>query len=414
MKTVSDRQKFIWNMLGSLSNACSTVILTVCVNRILGGNSGGLFSFAYANAQLMLIIGLFEVRPYQSTDIEERYSFNAYFSHRIVTSLLMLLAAAGYVLINRFNYEKSAVVFLLAMFKAVEAFTDVYGARFQQKDRIDLSGKLFFVRVVVSACVFVLLIFFTKNLVTGSLGMFLTSFILFFVYDNHYTFEEDKRNLSVDFSVFFKITLEVLPAFVSSFILMYLSNAAKYAINDVYGDAVQNIYGIISMPMFVINLISMFIFNPLLIKMAYAWKEGKWKKMCQMIFFVYGVILTVTVFAAGAAALAGIPVLSLLYGVRLDAYHTELVLAMLVGSLSAFTTYLLKVIAVIRKQKYMMPVTVLAFFYAFFCSEWMVKGLGIKGAILSYGISQAIIVILLNVVVFGTMLHKRKEEKHGQ
>ena len=399
--------------MGSLSNACSTFILTICVNRILGGNSGGLFSFAYANAQLMLTIGLFEVRPYQSTDIDEHYSFNQYFSHRIITSILMILSAVVYALVSEFDFEKSAVVIFLVMFKTVEAFTDVYGARFQQKDRIDLSGKLFFVRVVISSLVFVILIFFTKDLIIGSLGMFVTSFGLFFIYDNRYTFETDKRNLSLDFSLFLKITMEVLPSFISSFILMYLSNASKYAINDVYNDAVQNVYGIISMPAFVINLISMFIFNPMLVRMAYLWRDGKLKKMCQMIFYVYGVILVVTVLAAGAASLAGIPILSFVYGIDLGAYHTELILAMLVGSLGAFTTYLSKIIAVMRKQKYMLVTIIFSFIYAFFCSKLMVRGLGIRGAILSYGISLVIIVVLLNIVVFGTMLRRRKELKHG-
>ena len=131
MKTVSDKEKFIWNMMGSLANALSTLVLTICVNRILGGASGGLFAFAYANAQLMLTIGLFEVRPYQSTDIDEKYSFNAYYTQRLITCIIMIAVAVIYAFASGFSAEKSAVVIFLVMFKSVEAFTDVYGARFQ-------------------------------------------------------------------------------------------------------------------------------------------------------------------------------------------------------------------------------------------------------------------------------------------
>ena len=73
VNTASNREKYIWNMLGSLSSAVSSFILSISVNRILGAEDGGFFAFAYANAQQMITIGQFEVRPYQATDINEKY-----------------------------------------------------------------------------------------------------------------------------------------------------------------------------------------------------------------------------------------------------------------------------------------------------------------------------------------------------
>ena len=410
MKTVSDKEKFIWNMLGSLANALSTLVLTICVNRILGGASGGLFAFAYANAQLMLTIGLFEVRPYQSTDIDEKYSFNAYFTMRIVTCCIMIASAVMYTFISGFSTEKGIIVILLVLFKSVEAFTDVFGGRFQQKDRIDLSGKLFFIRVVASTIVFIAVSYITGSLLAASLGMFLTSFILFFIYDNRYTFKEDKEHLAFEFRPILKITIDVLPLFIGSFILMYLGNAPKYAINNTLGDEMQNVYSILSMPAFVINLISMFIFNPMLVKMAYLWKDRVLGKLIKYIVSIYGIIVVLTILAVGAAGILGIPVLSFVYGVNLEDYTVDLLLVMFVGGLSAFMAYANKVIAVMRQQKFFLLSYGIAFAYALICSGWMVENFGIRGAIVGYGISVAVVVLVLNIVIVISML-KRKGDK---
>lgn len=410
MKTVSDKEKFIWNMMGSLANALSTLVLTICVNRILGGASGGLFAFAYANAQLMLTIGLFEVRPYQSTDIDEKYSFNAYFTMRIVTCCIMIASAVMYTFISGFSTEKGIIVILLVLFKSVEAFTDVFGGRFQQKDRIDLSGKLFFIRVVASTIVFIAVSYITGSLLAASLGMFLTSFILFFIYDNRYTFKEDKEHLAFEFRPILKITIEVLPLFIGSFILMYLGNAPKYAINNTLGDEMQNVYSILSMPAFVINLISMFIFNPMLVKMAYLWKDMVLGKLIKYIVSIYGIIVVLTILAVGTAWILGIPVLSFVYGVNLEDYTVDLLLVMFVGGLSAFMAYANKVIAVMRQQKFFLLSYGIAFAYALTCSGWMVENFGIRGAIVSYGISVAVVVLVLNIVIVISML-KRKGDK---
>ena len=407
MKTVSDKEKFIWNMMGSLANALSSIILSICVNRIMGGNSAGIFAFAFANAQLMMTIGLFEVRIYQASDIDEKYSFNDYFTLRLITCAIMIISSVFYVLINGFNPEKSAVIILLVLFKAVDCFTDVYGGRFQQKDRIDISGKLFFVRVVCSTLMFIAVLYFTGNLIVASFSMFLKSIMLFFVYDSRFIYKCDKENLALKFNRVFSIVKEVLPLFIGSFILMYLGNAPKYSIDAIHGDEIQNIYNIIFMPAAVINLLSIFIFNPLIVKMTSAWRNRDIKKLLRVIFIVYGILALATLLAIAAVWLMGIPILTLLYGVDLKSYRFELVCVMISGGLCACMTFASRIVTVIRQQKYLLACCSIGFVYAFLCSDAVVSEFGITGAVLSYGISVTIVAVLLNCVAFITILRKR-------
>lgn len=402
----SEREKFIWNTLGSLSNAFASLILTICVNRIMGADSGGIFALAYSNAQLMLTISAFEVRNYQATDITEKYTFSQYFTFRLLTCAVTIPVILIYILQNNFSLDEAVIVFSLGIFKIIEAFADVYGGRFQQKDRIDISGKLLFIRVVVSTVLFVLLLYFTKNLVIASIGMMLTSFALFFLYDYRFVFEID-RGFPISFESIQSILKETFPLFVGAFIMMYISNAPKYAINDSYTNTMQNVYNILFMPAFIINLFSSFVFRPLLTRMAIYWKENELKPLLKIIIMMYIGIIGFTFFVMIAAGFLGIPILSFLYATDLSAYRIHLIVVMFVGGVSALMSFSNNVLVVMRKQKVLIPISIIAFVFALVAVPQIVKLYAIAGAIVSYGISIGIIVILYNFMIIISFI-KRK------
>lgn len=404
----SNRKKFVWNLLGSLSNSLSSIILSVCVNRVLGGNYGGIFAFAYSNAQLMLTVGCFEVRPYQSTDVKEKYSFNVYFNLRVLTCMLMVVATSIYIIINDFTFEKNLVVFILMMFKMVEAFSDVYGGRFQQRDRLDLSGKIFFLRVTVSTLIFIVLILLSNNLIIASTGMFLSSFVLFWIYDIRFVFLEDKRPRRAERASVLKLIKEVLPLFIGAFIMMYIGNAPKYAINSIFSDEIQNIYNILFMPAFVINLFSIFIFRPLLIRMAVYWEEKKINDLRKIILFMYISISGITLVALVGTWFFGIPILSLLYGINLKKHRMELMIIMLTGGISALVSFSSNVVVVMRKQQLLLLGYIITFIYTIFFVKGLVKIYEIKGAILSYGIAMMLLVLVFNIIIYTGISKKGK------
>ena len=86
--------------MGSVMNAASSVLMLLAVTRILGVYVGGVFSLAYAVSQQFQTIGAFEMRPYQATDLERKFSFSAYFASRLVTTLGMMLCVAIYCIVN--------------------------------------------------------------------------------------------------------------------------------------------------------------------------------------------------------------------------------------------------------------------------------------------------------------------------
>lgn len=99
--------------MGSLVNAATSVVLLMMVTRTLGDEKAGIFSLGFSVSLMMQTVGVFEVRPFQSTDIYKQFTFPQYFSFRLLSCLLMLIGAIGYVLVNAFSAEKAWVILLL-------------------------------------------------------------------------------------------------------------------------------------------------------------------------------------------------------------------------------------------------------------------------------------------------------------
>lgn len=408
-KTASKKEKYIWNMLGSFTNALSSMVLAIIVNRISGAELGGVFAFAFSNAQLMMTIGAFEVRPLQSTDINEKYMFSQYFTLRVLTCILMLLCNLCYIGIGGFTGVKGYTLFFVCFYKMMESFTDVFSGMYQQHDRIDLSGKVHTIRIICCTFGFFLILLTTDNLVAASVSLGLISLIVFFVYDLRLFRIFETVKIGTSFKDLGILVMECLPLFLSSFIMMYINNAPKYAINEYYSDEIQNIYNILFMPAFVINLFSLFVFRPMLVELTEFWNTGKIAIFLKKVKGMCLLILGLTLGAMAGAYLLGIPVLELIYGVQLQEYRMELVLIMITGGISALSTFLYYIITVMRKQKYLLIGYGCSFLIALCLPKVLVKKFGITGAVASCTSALLVLVVAFFIIIAVHVIKKKKE-----
>lgn len=407
--TATQREKYFWNMMGSFANALSSMILAIIVNRIIGADMGGIFAFAFSNAQLMMTIGAFEVRPLQSTDVNEKYTFTQYFSLRIITCILMIGIDIGYILISGYTGIKAYVIFLVCVYKMVEGFTDVFSGMFQQHDRIDLVGKSLSLRILFSTIGFFLVLYITKDLIWASLSLGVISTALIFLYDLRVWKCFENVQIGIKFQGLISLVIECLPLFISAFIMMYINNAPKYAINNMYSDEIQNIYNILFMPAFVINLFSLFVFRPMLIDLTKEWNERNIKPFVKTIKNILLLIIVLTVFAMGAAYLLGIPILQIIYGVDISNYRTELVLIMITGGISALSTFMYYVITVMRIQKYLLVGYVSAFIIALILPGFLVKRYAIAGAVYSCAVSLIVLAIVFFIIIVANVIRAKRK-----
>lgn len=402
-QSVTEKEKIFWNMMGSMTNALSTMFLLVVVNRICGEAEGGVFSIGHAVGQLMLTIGTFEVRNYQSTDIREKYKFADYLGFRILSCFFMMVVSIIYVMAKGYMFYKAMIAVLLCLYRVVDAFSDVFQGFFQQRERIDISGKMLCLKVMASSIIFVIVICITKNMVIAIVAMDIMSISCCALYDIRITETIEKIRCTFSRISMEGIFRECLPLFIGSFMAMYIINEPKYAIDEFLGLEQQNIFSIVFMPAFVVNLFSLFVFRPMITRLAIEWEEGNGRVFRKLLMQAMGWCLLFTILGIGGAILLGIPVLELMYGIELERYKPVLVIIMLGGGGNALSTVLRYTLTVVREQYKTLWVYVITLSITLIIAPFLVKTYKVFGAGMLYTISMFVMTMISFAILWYKM-----------
>ena len=70
-----DKSSFVWNMIGSMLMAFQSVIMLMIITRTLDLYSAGIFTLAYASANLFLNIGKYGMHNFQVSDMKNQFNF---------------------------------------------------------------------------------------------------------------------------------------------------------------------------------------------------------------------------------------------------------------------------------------------------------------------------------------------------
>ena len=124
------KDSLVWNMVGSMIMAFQSVIMLMILTRVLGLNEAGIFTIAYANANLFVTIGKYGMRNFQVSDVSEQFLFQEYLISRLFTTFIMILVSVIYVVCigneNEYSMEKCFVIIWMCLFKVVDSLEDVY------------------------------------------------------------------------------------------------------------------------------------------------------------------------------------------------------------------------------------------------------------------------------------------------
>lgn len=409
MTKISNYQRtFFWNMMGSLSSAVISVVLLIVVTRFLPSLDSDRYVFAYSLANLLVVIGLFQVRNFQATDIGEKYSFTEYFFSRIVSCALMIIAVIIYLVLSHYDSDKVQVIFYVTLYRLSDAISDLFQGLFQQHERLDIAGKSLTFRNSIIFLIFALTVTFSKDLLLGLKLLCLSSYLFIVLYDFGYslTFETIKiSNLLKKNTVMnaFQLMRESLPLFINGFLIIYIYNQAKYSLETMtnigkIAQGSQTIFNILFMPAFVMNLMMLF-FRPVITEMAIAItkKHNKVLITLQKRLFINLFILSLLILLV--SFVLGIPFLNLLYGVELENYHISFMLIMLAGSIGSFATAIDNIMTAMRQQKLLLFPYFGAFIFSLLVTNYLVTQLQIFGASLSFVLTM-LVWLILSLVTF--------------
>ena len=413
-KKISIQQSsFLWNMCGGMLNAFQSVLLLMVITRVLGLYEAGIFTIAYANANLFLTIGKYGMRNYQVTDVVKQFTFLEYLRSRWITTSAMIVVSVIYIVFisiqQSYPFEKSLVIICMCLLKSLDAVEDVYHGLYQQQGRLDIAAKLMTIRMVGLIIVFIFGIIILKNLLFALITTII--FNMLFLYKSICsTIGYFKKDITAVWSIkkIKKLLIICFPLFAGTFLSFYIGNAPKYAIDAQLNDELQACYGFISMPVFVIGLLNSFIYQPILTKLAQDWHDKKYNRFIKKIVLECSIIFLITIVAIIGGYFLGIPVLSLLYNTDLSMFKSELLILLAGGGMLALSGFLVIVLTIMRLQRDSVWGYFIIAVLAYFLSSIFVEKYEITGAALLYFILMSFLALLfIGTIILKLHLHKK-------
>ena len=413
----SEKEIYIWNILGSLANAGLSVIILMVVTRTLDNQKADIFSIAWAISQLMATIGCYQIRVLQATDVEEKFAFRQYFEFRIVTIVAMMICSCIYVYIKHYTAYKAIIIIIICGYRAVDSLADVFEGWFQQKERLDLAGRALFIRVIIAIVGGGICLVGMHDLLALSLMLVFIYVVGLLLYDIRYynklkVLEKQKENQNNKWLQ--GLLVAGTPLFVNAYLLMDIMNTPKIVIdaaimNGGLQNGSQTIFNILFMPASVLTL-AYIVFRPLLTKMAIEWTMGRIKNFLKIIGSIMCCLLGMSILIIGGSALLGIPVLSVLYAIDLTMYKRELLMIILGGCFCTFSYVLDNALVVIRKQYLLVCAYVVSWVYVKIFAHTFVDKWGIMGVAIVYTTSM-ILFFATTLLIFVICLKKEKNHE---
>lgn len=393
-----EHDSYLWNLIGSGLNAIQSVIMLILITRACGLTDAGIFSIAYANAMLLQNISKYGMRNFQVSDIDSFFSFKDYKTSRIITSLAMIFISLIYVLIvsgkNGYSNYKSAIIICMCFYKLLDGIEDVYHGLYQGKNRLDVASKAASLRMITSLIVFAIFIFVFKSLLIALvITTVFSAAVCFFTIS--ITYPSFKTELIVrNESRLKKLLYTCFPLFLTAFLAFYIGNAPKYAIDRNLSDDMQACYGFIMMPVFIIELLNSFIYNPLIYKFTVTWNDKKMSSFRKLIYRQLLIIILITVLCEIIAYPIGIPFLSWLYNTDLSEYKIHFMILLLGGGAIALSGFLAIILTIMRKQMIVLINYIIVSAIAFFTSDIIISRYELKGASVLYFLLMFVLFII--------------------
>ena len=411
MNKLINKKDIIWNTAGSIISAIVSFVLAIVVIKLIGSEKGGIFSFGYSTlSQIALIITYFGIRPYHIVDVKSNFSFDDYYSHRIITSLTSFFILFVYILLmfvlKRYTLYKSVVLILIVQSGVLEGFADCFDCEFQRNNKLYLSGKSIFFRNLFYAISLVLTLILTNDLLYACIIAFFTKLVFIIIlsvikYINHL-----KKRIYINFNKFSLLTKETYSLFIIAIIDILIFSLPKLLIDIYLGDVYSGLFNLYFMPVNAIYLLVNLIIKPMLTPISNIYYSDRRKfndifnkiiSICMLICFVILVL---------SAIFSGIykDIINFLTNNIYDNINVNIklifVLNMFGGALYAASAPIYYILIISNKQKLIMYSYFITLLIALLIGQIVLFKYSIVGASILFIVDNILILVFLLLIRF--------------
>lgn len=396
---LSLKNNIIWNSSGSFVYLFFQWLITYLVVILLGFEDAGIFSLAISIASVAFASAIYGVRGYQVSDVSRKYSDKTYIIARIVTCLLSVAGTLIYLGLYSYSLYTTLCIVAYLVFKMSEAYADVYHGIIQRGMRMDFIGKSFILRGFVSNLLFIGCAILTKNLLLSISVLALSSFVLIFLYDRAKVRMFYEKTNKTSTKLVTSLLIMCLPLAIYTLLTNLVMSIPRISLDSMKGTEVLGIYASVAIPAVIIQVISGYIFSPLLTVFADHVDQKNFKLFHKLLFKTLAYILLFSLAMIIGGALFGKFGLTLLFGEKIEEYTYLFLPILFISSLTALSWFIGLMLTVIREFRGLIISSVVALAICFFGSNSFISLFGINGA--SFIL---ILALLLQVIIMGIFM----------
>lgn len=382
-----------WNAALNAAAAGLSAFLLLLASHWAGAYWCGVVALGLAMSQQLFTLGHFTMGWYQASDTVEKHSFGDYVAAKTVTVGAMLLAGAAWLAAGGFGRDKALAFGGLLLYQASDAFANAFFGRYQQKGRLDVACRVRLAKIAAFAATYAVVLRATGRPPAALWAGAAVHAGLFFALDVPLLGQFGQLERCWPGRAAFAVLWACLPLAANSFLMMYLNNGPRFAVDAAMGEETLAAYSALFMVSFGVSVCGDFLMNPQVTRLAEALRAGDGGKARRIVVRQAGVIAGLGALALSAGAVAGIPVLSWLFGLDLSGNGRVLEVLLAGGVLVAYYQLAQTVLVVVRRQAWVAPGMVLAALAVFAAARPLVGRWGLWGAAWSYFGAVAVLAV---------------------
>lgn len=407
-KKLSIKQNMIYNSIGSFVYLICQWLITIIVVRISDYENAGVLSLAISVNNIFFTISTFGLKHYQVSDIENKYSDLEYIATRWITCFGGLMCCVMFIVLNSSHYDmrQMSCIFIYFLFKAIEAFIDVFQGIQQKNYRMDYVGISYIVRGILTLISFTIVVKVTQKLAFGIAAMAVVSLVVAIAFDYRICAKLMKTAKDMVYKKITALIKENIALMANAVFMTGFVSIARFFLELYVGEEVLGIYASIATPTVIIQTACGMIYSPLVTEYAVYYNQKAKDKFVNLIKKVMIAFIAILVICLIGVYVFGDFGLALLFGEDILKYSYLLSQTIIVTFLVAFVYWLSAILVVERKQKEVMVVNGIGIIIDIIASMCFIPIYKIDG------INMALFVALIMDIIMLVFVVYRATKKH--
>jgi len=387
------RRNISWTFAGNLVYVlCQWGMLTVLA-KLGNPQMVGQFALGLAVTAPVVLFANLSLRQVQATDARRQYAFGDYLGLRLLTTALAFLVIVGVAFVG-YRPETALVVLAVGLAKSFEAVSDAFYGLLQQRERMDRIARSMMIKGVLSLAALGVTVYATGSVFWGAVGLAAAWAAVLLLYDARSGAlllpgkplpSEDspaRPRPRWDGRTLAGLAYLALPLGVVAGLISLNANVPRYLLEHHLGEREVGIFSAMAYIMVASGVVVNAVGQSASPRLARHYADGERKAFSGLLVKLCAVGALAGAAGVTVAAVAGGPILSLLYTPEYAAYAGAFVWMMAAAGISYVASFLGFGLTAARRFRVQVPLFIGVVFTTVVACAILVPILGILGAAL--------------------------------